>query len=241
MVDVIEHSLISNAHLHDAKGIGTATAGQAYVANGAGSGAWETVNGLVVTPAFPVGSVIPYAGTVAPTGWALCYGQGLSRSTYLDLYSIIGTAYGIGDGSVTFNIPDLRGRVAIGQDNMGGSSAGRITSAESGLNGTIRGASGGSETATTSASQIPTLTGSATSAGSHTHTLTNSTRVYRYGGNTPGLAASGATIGSIDLTLDLAGLHSHTFTVNVGSAATGHNNVQPTLIMNYIIYTGVAV
>ena len=60
------------------------------------------------------GAVKAYAGVVAPSGYLLCQGQAVSRSTYAALFNICGTAYGAGDGSTTFNIPDLRGRVPVG-------------------------------------------------------------------------------------------------------------------------------
>ncbi len=56
----------------------------------------------------PIGSIQAYGGTTAPTGWLLCQGQAVSRNTYAELFAIIGTAYGSGNGSTTFNVPDLR-------------------------------------------------------------------------------------------------------------------------------------
>lgn len=74
----------------------------------------------------PVGSILPYGGSSSPNSdWLLCYGQAVSRSTYSTLFAVLGTAYGVGDGSTTFNLPDLRGRVPVGKDNMGGSAANR--------------------------------------------------------------------------------------------------------------------
>lgn len=64
----------------------------------------------------PTGMVVPYAGAAAPDGWLLCQGQAVSRTTYAQLFSVIGTTYGSGDGSTTFNLPDMRGRVAVGSD-----------------------------------------------------------------------------------------------------------------------------
>lgn len=60
----------------------------------------------------PPGAVIPYAGSSAPDGWLLCDGSAVSRTTYANLYAAIGTAFGAGNGSTTFTLPDLRGRVA---------------------------------------------------------------------------------------------------------------------------------
>lgn len=56
----------------------------------------------------PVGAIIPYGGTTAPDGWFLCRGQAVSRTTYAELFKVIGTAFGAGDSSTTFNLPDLR-------------------------------------------------------------------------------------------------------------------------------------
>lgn len=62
----------------------------------------------------PIGSYIPFGGTAIPTGWLLCNGQAVSRTDYAELFKVIGTAYGSGDGSTTFNIPDLREAVPKG-------------------------------------------------------------------------------------------------------------------------------
>jgi microcystin-dependent protein len=76
--------------------------------------------------ALPPGIVLPYAGSAAPNGWLLCYGQAVSRITYATLFAAVGTTYGVGDGSTTFNLPDARGRVIAGRDNMGGTDASRL-------------------------------------------------------------------------------------------------------------------
>lgn len=89
--------------------------------------------GLEVKPEpcrVPVGSVFIWLTNTAPNGWFLCYGQAVSRTTYARLFDLIGTRFGIGDGSTTFNILDLRGRVPLGQDDMGGVSANRVTNAQ---------------------------------------------------------------------------------------------------------------
>lgn len=62
----------------------------------------------------PTGVINDYAGVNAPDGWLLCHGQEVSRNTYNNLFNVIGTIYGEGDGSTTFNIPDLRSRVGVG-------------------------------------------------------------------------------------------------------------------------------
>lgn len=75
----------------------------------------------------PSGTIFAFAASNVPSNYLLCDGSAVSRSTYQDLFNAIGTTYGAGDGSTTFNIPDLRGRIVIGRDDMGGTRANRIT------------------------------------------------------------------------------------------------------------------
>lgn len=75
-----------------------------------------TLTGVVVPP---VGCICQYGGTTDPSGWLICDGRAISRTTFVSLFTVIGTAYGVGDGSTTFNIPDLRGRVAVGLGTNG--------------------------------------------------------------------------------------------------------------------------
>jgi microcystin-dependent protein len=65
----------------------------------------------------PAGQVVLFAGTVAPYGWMICNGQAISRTDYASLFAVLGTKYGSGNGSTTFNIPDFRGRLGVGQDS----------------------------------------------------------------------------------------------------------------------------
>ena len=161
-----------------------------------------------VPSSVPAGSVMPYAGSTEPSGWLFCFGQNVSRATYADLFAVVGTTYGAGDGSTTFGLPDIRGRVVAGQDDMGGTSANRLTNQTGGLDGDILGATGGAETHTLTTAQMP----------AHTHNVT---------GNT---SSSGSATVSISGTAT-------GFTEATSSAGGGgaHNNVQPTIILNYII------
>ena len=94
----------------------------------------------------PLGVVLDYTGSSAPnSNFALAYGQAISRTTYAAYFSLVSTTYGSGDGVTTFNVPDLRGRIVAGVDNMGGSAANRITNAGSGIVGTTLGATGGAQ------------------------------------------------------------------------------------------------
>lgn len=63
-----------------------------------------------------IGMIVPFGGVQPPTGWLLCDGSAVSRSTFSALFAILGTAFGAGDGSTTFNLPNLKGRVPVGQD-----------------------------------------------------------------------------------------------------------------------------
>lgn len=78
----------------------------------------------------PSGSISAYGGASAPTDWLLCDGSAVSRTTYADLFTAIGTAFGVGDGSTTFNLPDLRGNVPVGKDASTFSTLGATGGAE---------------------------------------------------------------------------------------------------------------
>lgn len=65
----------------------------------------------------PIGSIMLYSGNVLPVNWLLCNGQAVSRTKYSALFEKIGTTYGSGDGSTTFNVPNLKGKVAVGKDD----------------------------------------------------------------------------------------------------------------------------
>ena len=90
---------------------------------------WDSVDSLL-TELIPIGTILAYSGTSAPNSrWLLCDNSEVSRTTYADLFALVGTSYGVGDGATTFNLPDYRGRTIVGLDNLGGSSANRITDA----------------------------------------------------------------------------------------------------------------
>lgn len=205
----------------------------------AAAGGWLLLNPSPPI-AWPVGSVLDYAGASAPTGWLFCYGQAISRTTYAALFAILSTTYGAGDGSTTFNLPDLRGRVVAGKDDMGGSSANRLTNQSGGLNGDVLGASGGAETHQLTSGEMAAHTHSAgtlatASSGAHTHDVTFNQS------DANGNAALGGTSSAANETrsgaAQSAGAHTHTIAGSTGSIGsdTAHNNVQPTFILNKII------
>lgn len=189
--------------------------------------------------AVPVGAVMDFAGDTAPPFWLLCYGQEVSRTEYAALFAALGTTYGVGNGVTTFNLPDLRGRVTAGKDNMGGTSADRLTNQSGGLNGEVLGATGGFETHTLTIEQIPAHKHSGTTeeAGSHNHDYD------RLEGGSPAMIDSG-TAASPDFRnftrqTSEAGNHTHGFTTGNTGGGQAHNNVQPTIVLNKIIFAGV--
>ena len=212
------------------------TAGQFIKTDGSGTLSFASQDAF----SMPAGMLFPYAGASAPTGYLLCHGQAVSRSTYASLFTAIGTTYGAGDGSSTFNLPDLRGRVIAGQDDMGGASANRLTNQTGGLDGDTLGATGGSETHTLTEAQLA----------SHTHSV-NSVTIGTLAPNQTGQNAvnSGGILGtSLNITNGGLSTSTNSFINNVGTTAhtaslantgsgSAHNNVQPTIILNYVIKT----
>lgn len=173
------------------------------------------------------GMVVPYAGSSAPTGWLLCYGQTVSRTTYADLFGVVGTTYNTGgEAGTDFRLPDLRGRSVFGKDNMGGSTASRITAGNSGITGTTLGAAGGDE-------RLHSHT--------HTNTLTDPGHQHYLQGNaTATNVASVAGGNSAGTNINNAVTMSATTGITITNASSGSGssqNVPPAIILNYLIKT----
>lgn len=130
---------------------GTLVQGTPYVAvYNSSDGAFYLQNFFANPYSVPIGGMIDYTGSTAPnSSFVLAYGQAVSRSTYATYFSLVSTTFGSGDGSTTFNVPDLRGRVVAGLDNMGGSAASRLTSTYFGTGATTLGGVGSSGESTT--------------------------------------------------------------------------------------------
>jgi microcystin-dependent protein len=162
------------------------------------------------------GEVVPFAGSAAPAGALLSYGQAVSRTTYAGLFAMLGTAYGAGDGSATFNLPDLRGRLAAGKSDMGGSDAGTLTG------GGVLGAGlgGQTSTATTTINSTGSAVGSVVSDGA-------------------GQAEFRSAAGPQEQQVTLG--HTHAVHIDIPVTATGAGTsgafgiVQPTRVLNYLI------
>jgi len=198
----------------------------------------DSTNGLRFgAPAIPPGTIMDYAGasgTIPPYlagEWLFCDGSSLSSSSYPGLFAAIGYTYGGSSG--TFSLPDLRGRARFGRDDMGGSTAGRITSAESSITGTTLGSAGGVQSLALSESQLPSHTHTATtsSSGAHTHTYSGASPQSGgpYGGGQTAVYASSTTASTGD--------HTHTVTVATTGGGTTHTNMPPAMIINSLIKT----
>jgi microcystin-dependent protein len=189
---------------------GTFTLGGAAVT--ATAAELNVLSGGISTP--PTAAIHMYGGTSAPTGWLLCNGAAVSRSTYADLFAIVGTTYGAGDGSSTFNLPDLRDRFAVG--------SGTTYSA---------GATGGAATHTLSTAEMP----------AHTHTATSTDSGHTHNFQT-GLTAENqddvrTTSGSGTTDSTQTGYANITTTIASTGGGGAHNNLPPYIGLAFIIKT----
>ena len=147
---------------------------------------------------------MPFAGTSAPTSWVACDGSAISRSTYATLFAAIGTTWGSGDGSTTFNVPDLRGMFVRGTGtNATGSSSGAV------------GPSVGAYAADTYLNHSHTAT--STDSG-HTHTIGSTGPNGAGGGGLPGFGSS-TTVTTNSGTANI--------TTTVATSTTGGTETKP--------------
>jgi microcystin-dependent protein len=191
-------------------------------------------DGSIVHLGVPPGTIAFTGASSADVGWALLNGQAISRTANPALLSRYGTAFGVGDGSTTFNLPDLRGRVIAGKDNMGGASANRLTfPVTGGLNGDTMGATGGDEIHLITTAELP----------AHGHPVTINDPGHIHG---VGVRADFASTGSTGGMNEFGGSTQNTKTGTTGITASagntggggGHNNIQPTIILNAQIKLG---
>lgn len=205
----------------------------------------------VAQPGVPAGTILQYAGVEPPNGWLLCDGRAISRASYAGLFDVLGILYGVGDGATTFHLPDFRGRVAVGRDNMGVGSANRLTSAQA----DVMGGNGGGESVIPTGSiplsgTVGSTTLSANQIPSHNHlpsvvsaNWTASTSPNGWGSGTWSSAGAGAVSGGNPTTPSSAMIkntgngesHTHSFSGSGDLTGISINVTQPWLAINYII------
>lgn len=161
------------------------------------------------------GIVQAYAGTTAPSGWLLCDGSTVSRADYPDLFETIGTTFGAGDGSTTFALPDMRGRVPVGQD------AGQTEF-------DMMGEKGGAKTHTLTVDQIPSHNHAAPSG--YFYVETNNGNMRKSAVNTQAGSSGENGVWRQRIAESSGALP----TASAGGGAA-HNNLQPYIVLNYII------
>jgi len=178
--------------------------------------------------ALPAGVIIGWGKTTPPEQWLLCDGTAVSRTTYVDLFTVIGDSYGVGNGSTTFNLPDYRGKVMVGRNSSDGDFD------------TI-GETGGAKTVSIQHTH---------SGPNHSHSTPNHS--HTYSGTTSG-DANFTKVDSTDIEYVSSPNHTHTYSGttssnnggNTGSAGTGQTGgmstatapsiVQPFQVSNFII------
>ena len=186
----------------------------------------------------PTGSTVDYVGDTAPTGWLLCHGQSISRTTYADLFALVGTRFGGSGGN--FNLPDTRRRLILG-------AGGTVPAGTNGPAATV-GATGGDEQIVLAENQMPAHTHgdgtlAAASGGAHTHSL-GSGFAGTYQGNpdnqpyNPDWASVRGPANESKSTLS-GGAHTHDVTGATGSTGAGANVpiMPPVLVLAKIIKT----
>lgn len=188
----------------------------------------------------PVGAIVPCGGSTAPSGYLLCNGDQVSRSKYADLFNVVGTSFGPGDGSTTFNLPNLQGQFLVGKfgNNIGDQG----------------GAETHTHTITSGGSHSHTVASHSHSIAGHTHTFSGTTgassdttvqngpdaseaipnpsHTHSFSGTTDS-GGSGNT-GNASPSTDSAGSHDH------GGATASGSNLPPHTVINYLVYTGVS-
>ena len=193
----------------------------------------------------PAGVITQYGGASAPTGWLLCQGQAISRSNalYTRLFAAISTTYGAGDGTTTFNVPNLQGRIPVGRDS---------TQTEF----DALGETGGSKITALITANLPshqhgvgTILPDTIANHVHAHTLAIGNHVFvrdRSGGGS--LTSYTTTMGSapqpdttythtITGSITADGGHTHTMSGSTAleGSGTSFNNLAPYIVVNYII------
>jgi microcystin-dependent protein len=216
-INILDGATLSTTELNYVDGVSSAIQTQINTANTA------------ITNNTPVGVVNMWVTGTAPTGWLLCQGQAVSRSTYGSLFTVLSTTYGAGDGSTTFNLPDLRGRVPMG------AGTGRNVADNANLTARTLGAK-------VSDDESVTLTAAQSGVPAHSHSITDKAHAHTQSGREVASTAGGAPalidpsfgVGGTTTGSSFTGITS-TNNNSAADAASAHNNVQPSTVINFII------
>lgn len=178
-------------------------------------GKWEEI---ILEPSgdtLPIGSIAQFGGKTAPTNWLFCNGQAVSRETYAELFSVIGTTYGDGDGSTTFNVPDFIGRVPVGLDKED-------------TDFDTLGETGGEKTHKLTIDEMPEHHHAGIKYSNYNQWLTSETGS---NGNTIGLKfnTGGNPLNSVKSNENLQ------YSTDQRGGSQAHNNMQPYTVTNFII------
>lgn len=205
--------------------IGTTNQGDVYYDNGSTmsrlapgtAGKVLTTQGVTANPTWtftlPIGSILPYGGSSSPSGYLLCDGSVVSRTTYAALYAVVGHSFGTDPGSGNFYLPDMRGRIPLGKDDMGGTSADRVTNVQADTIGGVEGDE---------------------NSQAHTHVLQDSVSDKMYTLH-PQSGTLKSLIGLTPATWDAATAANELRTLSTGDGSS--KNLQPYTTINYIIKT----
>lgn len=206
----------------------------------------EFTSGGLRTGGHYLGELIPFSGITAQALTVLPYGQTLSRTTYAALWAFAqteiaggNTFYNNGNGSTTFGIGDMRGRVPAGWDSMGGSSANRLTNADDGLNGDTMGATGGGETQSLVTANCPAYTPAGTNSGGAVAFGYSTNGNFSATGASTGVTAINNNPGTGVPVTGVALSVNQTFAgTPQGGTAQAFGVVQPTIVVNYLLFAG---
>jgi microcystin-dependent protein len=204
-------------------------------ASGGGTANFLRADGTWTTPvsaSVPTGAVMAFASITPPAGWVNCDGSAINRTTFAALFAVIGTTYGAGNGSTTFNVPDMRGRTAAGYDLA--NSSGRLT-------GALTGGVSASAIGNTGGEQGHALTSGENAT--HSHTITDPSHQHTEGQEATFNIdyASGAVVTTVyalsGVTNPITNLAATGITIDNAGSGTDHNTVQPSIVLNWIIKT----
>lgn len=210
-----------------------ATSGSAVLKGDGAGGTTAAVAGTDYIGVAP-GLIFDYAGAAAPSGYLLCDGSAVSRTTYAGLFSAIGTTWGAGNGTTTFNVPDLRGRAAIGAGTGSGLTARTVGTQNI-----------GEETHVLTVGELAAHNHGVNDP-THVHTVNDPGHVHSF--NTTVYTTSTGSIGTGNGGANPLALNAAVTGISLNAAATGittqnngsgtaHNNMQPSAVVTKIIKT----